>query len=221
MAKVGRKPKDNSDPAQARRKLIGQQLSAFREHKNLTQADLAEELDTSVSTVQRYEYGTTQISQDNAEKLEILTGIIKEYWRGESDYCDRESYQYWSWSQEALNAAENLCTTNIKAEQQKFAQFFSVLGYTFEDTDLAFADDETLAAFDLGLWTTGPYRISKADAPDDSFATLTYKEFLALISQMKELVEFTCYKKQKQDHFPAIKRNQKYFGGPKRTPESK
>ena len=222
MAKVGRKPNDNSEYAIHCRQCIGQRLKIWRESRKLTQEALVDLLGDgfSVPTLQRYEGGKTVIPPKKAKKLEALTGVIKEFWTGETVAETKEFYETLYLEEIAEQEWNTQFNKSISEERQRFEQFFSVLGYSFEDTNRADAKDAG-EAFDLGLFAVGPYEIYENNSDDVPPTLLSHKDLLDLISQIKDLVAFTCYKKNRQHHFPILKQNQKHFGGLKRPSENK
>ena len=97
---AGRPKKDMSQEAVQRRKKAGERLKMLRQGKivtpkpteQLSQRKLSAYLNRDISCVRAYESGVG-IPEEIAEKLERLTGIIKEYWLGSTDTLTWTDYQ--------------------------------------------------------------------------------------------------------------------------------
>lgn len=60
-------------------------LKELRKEKRLEQREIAESTGISISTIQKYEYGTIGPKQTNEKKLADFFGVSVEYLRGETD----------------------------------------------------------------------------------------------------------------------------------------
>ena len=81
-------------------RLAGEHIKKYREEKGNTQIgfimdvkDAYPEARISTATLYRWESGKKQVPEKMAEILHKMTGIIKEYWLGETECQTAEDYQ--------------------------------------------------------------------------------------------------------------------------------
>lgn len=206
----GRPKKDMSLEAVQKRHLSGERLKMLRQGKiitlkptaHLTQKKLAAYLDRDVSVLRGYEAGRG-IPDTIAEKLEGLTGIIKEYWLGSTDKLTWGEYSAEIAEKNRRLFAINGLDSRVSFLDTERSTFFRVCGYSYEHTPTAFVDfasaimppaEET----EMVDPTAGSYYITSLSYSDICGVLFTPEEMHALIEKVKDLIAFECSKKLRQ-----------------------
>lgn len=204
---AGRPKKDMSQEAVQKRKVAGERLKMLREGKiitpkpieRLSQRKLATFLNRDISCVRAYESGVG-IPEEIAEKLEGLTGIIKEYWLGSTDKLTLTDYQAEITERNRRLFAVNGLDRRVASLDAARTTFFEVCGYSYEHLHTGFIEfarvimppsEETENANPAA----GRYYLTSLSYPDIDGVEFTPEEMDALIENVKDMIAFECSKK--------------------------
>lgn len=206
---AGRPKKDMSQEAVQRRKKAGERLKMLRQGKivtpkpteQLSQRKLSTYLNRDISCVRAYESGVG-IPEEIAEKLERLTGIIKEYWLGSTDTLTWTDYQAEITERNRRLFAVNGLDGRVASLDAARTTFFEICGYSYEHIHTPFLDfaraimppsEETEKADP----TAGRYYLTSLSYPDINGVEFTPEEMNALIEKVKDMIAFECSRKQR------------------------
>lgn len=204
---VGRPKKDMSQDAENKRKKAGERLKMLRQGKittpkrteRLSQRKLAAILDRDISRIRAYETGAG-IPEEIAEKLENLTGIIREYWLGSTDNLTLKDYQTEINERNERIYAVGELDSKVASLDAALSTFFEVCGYSYQHIHTPFVEfasvvlppsEETKGADP----NAGSYYLSSVTYPNIDEVEFTPEEMAALIENVKEMIAFECSKK--------------------------
>lgn len=207
---VGRPKKDMSQEAVQKRKTAGERLKMLRQGKiitlkpteRLSQRKLATYLDRDVSWIRAYESGVG-IPEEIAEKLECLTGIIKEYWLGSTDKLNWTDYQAEITERNQRLFAIDGLDSRVSSLDAARTTFFEVCGYSYAHLHTGFVEfarvimppaEQTESADPAA----GRYYLTSLSYPDIDEVEFTPEEMDALIEKVKDLIAFECSRKQRR-----------------------
>lgn len=161
------------------------------EEQRYTQARLAEALDVAPQTIHRWVNGKTNICQDSLEKIADTLNTTVHYLRGLPG-----AYR----TKDELNRAESLHNEFIEAgyfpddedeiQQRKDERQRCIVRNRFFLRELGYSYCESP---DLGDFS-GVFCALKT--PKGEEYDFTFEEFQQLLSEIKEKVDYTCFKKR-------------------------
>lgn len=217
---VGRPKNDMSQQAILRRKIAGERLRMLRKGEiktpktpdHLTQKKLSAILDRDVSVIRGYESGKG-IPDEIAEKLELLTGIIKEYWTGSTAQKTQHGYQAECEENHTRAFALDRLDSQLFTTDIDRAAFFRVCGFSYQHAPSAAADFARAVnppASETGLINPldGWYHIDSLSPSPFDGVDFTSEEVNSLIEKVRNVIELECYKKQNKKRFAGLKRTE-------------
>lgn len=204
---AGRPKNDMSQEAVQKRKTAGERLKMLRQGKiltpkpieRLTQRKLANFLDRDVSVVRGYESGRG-IPEEIAEKLECLTGIIKEYWLGSTDKLTWTDYLAEINERNRRLFAIDGLDSRISSFDAARSTFFEVCGYSYEHLHTGFVEFARVVMppaeqTEIADPAAGRYYLTSLSYSDIDGVEFTPEEMDNLIEKVKDLIAFECSRK--------------------------
>ena len=206
---AGRKKKELSDEVINRRHRIGEELKSLRLSLGYTQEEMGRDfLDNraSVPKIRRWEKGRVDLPMDASLLLERKTGVIREYWSGETEIKNREEYEEQKQYDKAANSLCDDISKNLMMQYKEkialYNRLFEICGYEYE----CFAD--------CSSWMEMRIVISGSD--DDDYTvwhSLTFREnpgkqfyfttdrLSAMFDDFKNIVDLACLRDNQNDEF--------------------
>ena len=155
--------------------------------KRLTQKEAAKLLGISVPSLKRYEHGISCPTDSTAKVMQGYTGIIYPYWTGITDCKDWESYKEERIANAQKDREDEERKKALREEGYRKKMLFEVCGYKYSVTDGNTASSKHYIANFEDL-------SKKTCFSDDEFNTL--------LSDIRSLIEFKCFKKEQKGNQP-------------------
>ena len=207
----GRPEKDKSYKAVRQRAEASKRIKEYRLRLGLTQEQMAEDvLYIRPRTLQRIESEKVDIgvSKDYADILERHSGIIAEYWMGETILTNRADYDEQALSdrydREDLERVTASITYKFKSYVKQCAAMFDLFGYQYE----CLADPTSIHDMVIVLDRKNGYdgsgevyhRLTPYKEPSKQFH-FTQTRFDEIVTRLQETVAFECFRKNDNDTY--------------------
>lgn len=197
-------------------RIAGERIKAFRIARGWTQEKCAEEWGFGDEiSIRRFEGNAKDpkpgkvyypVSKNSALKIQDKTGIHFKYWMGEAPTQTAADYLEWQREQCDLAQHEN-ASLEAEAELRETEQmhikmmhdFFFMCGYDYQYLEGAkydFASVSQNPGEELIYASTHRHRLTSFNEPDKHYY-FNKTELEALITELRETIAFTCFKKDR------------------------
>lgn len=162
--------------------------------KKMSQEEAAEALGISVSSLKRFENGSHAPSARAAKVMQSFTGIIYPYWKGETDCKTWEAYKHERIVAAQADKKDKEYRKTLQEEINRRETLFASCGYRYTYLTSAQVDF-------AGIDPANEYSDATEQHCIASFQNLSQKTYLstneleALITELRETIAFTCFKK--------------------------
>lgn len=210
----GRKHKDVSFSAQKRRKKARERFHTYFDSLGITQAEMADICGLQLRQVQRIlaaakcndfnrglNYEDIGVSNKVAKKLEKHSGIVAEYWTGETDEKKPEEYmkqcQDTTRDKQELEIIEKHMRDKYAGAVSDYESLFSVCGYQYE----CLADTSSLRDIWIVLSEESEgitsaeamHRLTAFKDPSKRYL-FTQDKFITMVQHLRETIAFECFR---------------------------
>lgn len=193
---MGRKALEITEKEINRRKTSGLRIKSLRKTINYTQENLAEELGISVATIRNYEYGIYPVPKEYIRKLSELSkgDFCEEYLSGETEIKTQAAYNKFCDENEWWPDPDEDNRTHSLKEKRIRKILFAACGYRYIGEGMAEYD-----FMEIIQGTESPKESNMLEPMDGSSPVMyfTDDEINSLITELKDHISFTCYKKGK------------------------
>lgn len=186
-----------------RRVLSGQRIRTYRKSIGMNTLDFAHKITVSESALKKYEANSnpkcggrhSPIQKQSAEVLELESGIIAEYWMGETAETTREGriaeLEDIAANDEALEQLHRLKTE----EMQRRQLFFYMCGYRYESIESTALVDFCGITEDTKDMIPRPHILTSY--ADNTRHELTTEQFKDLFDKLQDTINFACFQADK------------------------
>lgn len=197
----GRKKIVLSNSEKEKRFEVGKRIRYLREKEGLSQTKLAQMLYCSRQQIGFYENGKCPVPSYIAEKMANIFHVIPPY-----ILCESNETSWNTWDSELEKAEDEGLTQweNKQAEEkEKKRVLFSMCGYQYRYLDGPSYDFASLLPDadkdkELLLYKAyHPHELTDLSAPDKHYY-FDESELEVLISSLKDVIAFTCFKKEQK-----------------------
>lgn len=186
---MGRKAKILTEFEKECRKKSADRLKALKDEQRITYKTLAENIGVAEATVRNYVHLRSTMNREIAHSFQQYTGIIWQYWIGETDCKTLEEYQIEQF--EAASEAYNEIQEDERRRIGLYRAIFDSCGFQYENVSYT-------PAYEFNPEAEGSHRITNRDAPKIT-AVFSDSEINDLFSRLHDMIEFECYKKSNRE----------------------
>lgn len=209
---AGRKKKELTEEVVNRRKRIGEELKSLRLSKGYTQKQMGDEFfrdkdySVSVPTIRRWEKGEVDLPNPAINILQNKTGVIWEYWSGETQIKSREEYEkqklYDLAMDQVVGDINNSLIDQYTRKIDLYKQVFGMCGYDYK------CDADSLSWMEMRIVISGSddddytvwHSLTPRENPDKQFYFTTNK-LSAIFNGFKNIVDLACLRDNQNEEF--------------------
>lgn len=186
-----------------RRILSGQRLRQYRKYRKMNTDDFARMILVSESALKKYEANSnpehkgkySPLRKDDASTLELISGIIADYWLGLTYETTYEGRMAELENEKASDEAQEQLHRLRAEELERRRNFFYACGYRYESIEGTASDDFCGITEDTQGLTPRPHILT--NYADNTRHELTQEQFKDLFEKLQDTINFACFQADK------------------------